>query len=182
MRSDFSSNSCAVVCASWPLFRPPRSYPRSHIRYCSRFRPGSRPRSHPVFVYGSPPPSPSPFPPRSCSHSRFVPVPTPDPVTVSVPTPDSDPAPDPVRSLPSLGPGYPLGTMRLYRHPGLANGAVECSQAPPHDACGMKVPAVKQKRIAAEDMLLPSLPQDVGTRWSVSPTFFALPVRWRVPS
>ena len=38
------------------------------------------------------------------------------------------------------------------------------------DACGMKVPAVKQKRIAAEDVLLPSLPPDVGTRWSVSPT------------
>ena len=31
----------------------------------------------------------------------------------------------------------------------------------------MKVPAVKQKRIAAEDVLLPSLPPDVGTRWSV---------------
>ena len=39
----------------------------------------------------------------------------------------------------------------------------------------MKVPAVKQKRIAAEDLLLSSLPllidvTDVGTRWSVSPT------------
>ena len=43
------------------------------------------------------------------------------------------------------------------------------------DACGMKVPAVKQRRIAAEDVLLPSLPPDVGTRWSVSPTC-ALPV------
>ena len=43
------------------------------------------------------------------------------------------------------------------------------------DACGMKVPAVKQKRIATEDVLLPSLPPDVGTRWSVSPTY-AVPV------
>ena len=33
------------------------------------------------------------------------------------------------------------------------------------DACGMKVPAVKQKMSAAEDVLLPSLPPDVGTRW-----------------
>ena len=30
------------------------------------------------------------------------------------------------------------------------------------DACGMKVHAVKQKRIAAEDVLLPSVPPDVG--------------------
>ena len=34
-------NSCAVSCASAPLFRPPRSHPRprSHLRHCSRFRP-----------------------------------------------------------------------------------------------------------------------------------------------
>ena len=30
--------------------------------------------------------------------------------------PDSDLAPDPIRSFPSLGPGHPLGTMRVYRH------------------------------------------------------------------
>ena len=59
--------------------------------------------------------------------------------------------------------------------PGLANGAVGCSQAPPPvcrdgDACGMRVHAVKQKRTAAEDVLLLSLPPDVGTHWSVSPT------------
>ena len=29
------------------------------------------------------------------------------------------------------------------------------------------MPAVKQKRIATEDVLLPSLPPDVGTRWTV---------------
>ena len=38
------------------------------------------------------------------------------------------------------------------------------------DPCGVKVPAVKQKRIAAEDVLLPSFPLDVGTRWIVSQT------------
>ena len=32
----------------------------------------------------------------------------------------------------------------------------------------MRVPAVKQKRIAAEDVLLLSLPPDVGTHWSMS--------------
>ena len=47
-------NYFAVSCAFSPLFRPPRSYlrsrrPRSHLRYCPRFRP----RSHPVFVYGT---------------------------------------------------------------------------------------------------------------------------------
>ena len=63
----------------------------------------------------------------------------------------------------------------LVQTPGLANGAAGCSQAPPPvcrdgDAYGMRVPAVKQKRIAAEDVLLLSLPPDVGTRWSISPT------------
>ena len=41
-----------------------------------------------------------------------VPLPVPVPVPVLVPTP----APDPVRSFPSLGLGYPLRTMRVYRH------------------------------------------------------------------
>ena len=64
-------NYFAISCASSPLFRPPRSYPRtrsryprprSHLRYCPRFRPRSHPRSHPVvFVYGSPPPCVSMF-------------------------------------------------------------------------------------------------------------------------
>ena len=46
----------AVSCAFSPPVRPPQSYsrsryrrPRSHLRYSPRFRP----RSHPVFVYGS---------------------------------------------------------------------------------------------------------------------------------
>ena len=51
-------NSCAVSCASSPLFRPPRCRPCSDLRYCSRFRP----RSHPVFVHGLGSPPPSPFP------------------------------------------------------------------------------------------------------------------------
>ena len=75
-------NSCAVSCASSPLFRPLPSYPlsrscsrshpcpRSHLRYYSHFLPHSRPRSHPVFIHGSPLPSPSPFPPRSRSRPR----------------------------------------------------------------------------------------------------------------
>ena len=55
-------NYFAVSCAFLPLFRPPRFYPRSrsrhprphsHLRYCPCFRPRSRPRFHPVFVYGS---------------------------------------------------------------------------------------------------------------------------------
>ena len=33
------------------------------------------------------------------------------------------------------------------------------------DACEIKVPVVKEQRIAAEEVL-----PDVGTRWSVSPT------------
>ena len=62
---------------------------------------------------------------------------------------------------------------------GLAK-AVGYSQAPPPvcrdgDACGMRLPAVKQKKIAAEDVLLLSLPPDVGTHWSMSPTC-AVPV------
>ena len=55
------------------------------------------------------------------------------------------------------------------------NGAVECLQVTSSvcrdgDACGMKGPAVKQTRIAAKDGLLQSLPPDVGTHRSVSPT------------
>ena len=127
-------NYYAASFAFSPLFRSPRSYPRSryprprsHLRYCPSFGPHSRPRFHPVFVYGSPPPSLSPFPPchrsrlpilrsfvhlHPCPRSRsrsvpvpmtvHVPVPTPDPVAVSVP------ASDPVRSFLSLEPGFPL--------------------------------------------------------------------------
>ena len=81
-------------------------------------RPRSRPRFHCTFVR-SPPPS---------SRSRSIPVailiyvlvPAPDPVPVSISAPDSDPAPNPVRSFPSLGPGYPLGTTRVHRHGALS--------------------------------------------------------------
>ena len=52
---------------------------------------------------------------RSRSHSCSVSMTVHVPVTVSVPAPDSTPDLDPVRSFLSLGPGYPLGTMRLYR-------------------------------------------------------------------
>ena len=72
--------SCAVSCASSPLFRPPRSYPRvrfryhpcprSHLHHYSRFRLRSRPHSHPVFVHGPPPSSPFLFPPRPRSRLR----------------------------------------------------------------------------------------------------------------
>ena len=39
----------------------------------------------------------------------------------------------------------------------------------------MRVPAAKQKRVVAEDVLLLSLPPDVGTHWTMSPTC-AVPV------
>ena len=154
-------NYCAVSRAFSPPFRPTQSYSRSRYR---------RPRSYPVFDYGSPPPSPSPLPPRPRSRPRsrpallrslpppfpfplrprphdrshprhrlrshprlqsrprprsLLPAPRtrfPPPVTVSVPTPDSNPAPDPVRSFLPLGPGYPPGTMRLYRRRALRIG------------------------------------------------------------
>ena len=167
-------NYFAVSCAFSPLFRPPRSYPRSRSRFilvpvpisatvlasvpvpvpvpirCSSTGPHPRPRSRPV-------PAPVPVPvlrffvhlhPRSCSRSVPVPMTVRVPVTVSVPTPDSNPAPDPVRSFLSFGPGYPPQYDALVQTPGLANGAVGSSQAPPPvcrvgDACGMRVPAVK---------------------------------------
>ena len=68
----------------------------------------------------------------------------------------------------------------MYRHRAFTNGAVGCPQAPPpvcrdDDAYVMEVPAVKQKRIVADDVLLPYPPPDAGNRWSVSPT-------WALPS
>ena len=72
-----------VSCASLSVLRPPRSRarsgiryhprPRSHLRYCSRLRPRSRPYFHPVFVDESPSPPPSPFPPRPRSRPRSRP-------------------------------------------------------------------------------------------------------------
>ena len=59
--------------------------------------------------------------PLSHSRSRSIPVfvPAADPVPISVPALNSDPALDPVRSFSSLGPGYPLGAMRVYRRQAL---------------------------------------------------------------
>ena len=168
-------NYFAVSCAFLPPFRPPQSYsrsryrrPRSHLRGSPRFRPRSRPRSHPVFVYGSPPPSPLPSPFPSCAPSFTstpVPVAAPSPFPLPLrPRPHDRPRPRyRLRSHPRLRsrprPRSPLPAPRirlaprydaLVSTPGLANGAVGCSQAPPPvcrdgDACGMRVPAVKQK-------------------------------------
>ena len=92
--SDRVYNSCAFVCASPPLLRPPllryrsrpRSYPRPrfHLRYCSRFRTYYRPRSDPVILKISPPPSTFPFPPRPCSSSHPVPTLVPVPILRSI--------------------------------------------------------------------------------------------------
>ena len=197
---------CGFFCffASLP---PSQSYarsryrrPRSHLRYSPRFCPRSRPRSHPVFVNGCLPPSPSPSPPRprpmprsrpALLHSLPPPLPLPLPLNPrpldrprpryrlrSHPRLQSRPRP---RSLfPAPRTRLPTRYDALVPTPGLANGAVGCSQAPPPvckdgDACGMRVPAVKQKKIAAEDVLLLTLPPDVGTHWSMSPTC-AVPV------
>ena len=192
-------NYFAVSCAFSPLFRPPRSYPRSrsryprprsHLRYCPRFRPRSRPvpircsstclhsrprpRPRPALLRLPRPPFPFPLPlcPRPHDRSR------PRYRLRSRPRLQSHPRPRSLLPVPRtrLPPRYDA----LVQTPGLANGAVGCSQAPPPvgregDACGMKVPAVKQKRIAAKDVLHLSLPPDVGTHWSVSPTC-AIPV------
>ena len=184
----------AFFCACSPPYRPPQSYPlsryrrpRSYLRYSPRFCPRYRPRSHPVFVYGSPPASPSPFPPRPRSRPRFRPallrsLPLPFPLPLR-PRPLDRPRPRyRLRSHPRPRSLLPAARIRLPPRydalvltPGLTNGAVGCSQAPPPvcrdgDACGMRVPATKQKKIAAEDVLLLSLPPDVGTHWSMSPT------------
>ena len=104
----------AVSCAFSPPFRPPQSYsrsrcrrPRSHLRYSPCFCPRSRPRSHQVFVYGSPPPSPSPFPPRP--HSRPRPRPA---LLHSLPPP----FPLPLRPRPL---DCPRPRYRLHSHPRL---------------------------------------------------------------
>ena len=134
-------NYFAISCAFSPLFRPPRSYSRSRSRSPSPFPspllsslPSPFPSPFPSGVrlrVPTPVPVPVPVPVlRSFVHfhprSRFCSIPVPMtvhvPVTVSVPTPDSNPAPDPVRSFLSLGPGYPPGTMRLYRRRALRMG------------------------------------------------------------
>ena len=128
----FPLHSHTVSCLQSRLC--PRSRPRSRLRYRSRFRRRSCPRAHLLLALWSPPPFPFLFPPRSRSGRRSrlasirapqprsipiiitVPVPAPNLVPISIPTPDSDPAPDHIRSFPSLGPGYSLGTMHVYRH------------------------------------------------------------------
>ena len=144
-------NCFAVYCAFSPPFRPPRSYSRSpsryrrpltHLRYCPCFRPRSRPRSHPVFVYGSPPPSPSPFPPRPRPRSRPRSRPAllrslPPPFTFPLrprPHDRSRPRyrlrshlrlqsrPRPRSLLPAPRTRLPPGTMRLYRRRALRMG------------------------------------------------------------
>ena len=128
-------------------------------------RPRSRPRSHHALLRSPPPPFPLPLRPRPHDRSRPRSHPRPRYRLQSRPRPRS--------LLPVTRTRLPPRYDTLVQTPGLANGAVGCSQAPPPvcrdgDACGIKMPAVKQKRIAAEDVLLPSLPPDVGTRWSVS--------------
>ena len=64
--------------------------------------------------------------------------------------------------------------------PGLASRASGCPRASlpvrrDDGACGIKVPAVQQKRIDAEDVLLAFPPPDAATRGSVNP-ISALPV------
>ena len=142
-----------------------------------------------MFVCGSPPPSPSPPRPRPAL-LRSPPPPFPFPLR---PRPHdrsrlryrlrsrlrSHPR---LQSRPRTRSLFPVPRIRLpprydalVQTPGLAHGAIGCSQAPPPvcrdgDACEMRVPAVKQKRIAAKGVLLLSLPPDVGTHWSMSPT------------
>ena len=170
-------NYCATSLASSPLLRPPRSRPRSrsHSRPISATALVSVPAPVPVSILC---PSMGLHPcPRSRSHGVPAPVPISGSfvrlISVPVPAPSPSPFTSPLPSLfpPPFAPRYDT----RVKTPGLANGAVGCSQAPPSvcrdgDACGMKVPAVKQNRIAAEDVLLPSLLPDVGTRWSVAPT------------
>ena len=136
----------------------------------------------------APSPLPSPFP--SCAPSfASTPVPAPlRPRPLDRPRPRyrlrSHPRlqsrPRPRSLLPAPRIRLPPRYDALVPTPGLTNGAVGYSQAPPPvcrdgDACGMRVPAVKQNKIAAEDVLLLSLPPDVGNHWSMSPTC-AVPV------
>ena len=143
----------------------PGSRARASLRYCPHFRPRSHPRSHILFVLPSLPlfalpPRPSP---RHRPHSR--------------PRPRSRPRlrPRPGSLLPVRRTWLPPRDNARLQTPGLTNGTVRCPQAPPpvcrgDDACGMKVPVDKQKRITAGNVPLPSPPPDAGARWNVSPT------------
>ena len=122
----------------------------------------------PVFVYGSPPPSRSPFPPRPrsrprsrpalfCSSPPLFPFPLcPRPHDRSRPRyrlrshPRLKSRPRRRLLLPVPRTRLPPRYDALVQTPGLANGAVGCSQAPPPvcrdgDVCRMRVPAVKQR-------------------------------------
>ena len=143
-------------------------------------RPRSRPGSHPALLRSPPPPFPSPLPLRPRPHDRSRPRSHPRPRYLFRSRPRLQSCPRPRSLLPIPLTRLPPQYDALEQTTTLANGTVGCPQVPPFvcrdgDACGMKVPAVKQKRITAEDVLLPSLPSDVETRWSVSSTC-ALPV------
>ena len=120
----------------------------------------------------------------------FDPAPSPSPSqftsTFPTRTPLPSPFPPPTPILAPFAPSRPSDLVTpsvnaRIQTSGVANGAFECPQAPPpvykyDDACRMKVPAEKkEKKIAAEDVLLPSLPPDTEIHWSVSP-ICALPV------
>ena len=100
-------------------------------------RPRSRPRSRPALLRSLPPPFPLPLHPRPLDRLRS------HPRLQSRPRPRSLPPAPRIR----LPPRYDA----LVPTPGLANGAVGCSQAPPpvcrdDDACGMRVPKENRRR------------------------------------
>ena len=105
-------------------------------------RPRSRPRSRPALLHSLPPPFPLPLRPRPLDRPR------PRYRLRSPPRLQSRPRPRSLLPAPRirLPPRYDALVPTL----GPTNGAVGCSQAPPPvcrdgDACGMRVPAVKQK-------------------------------------
>ena len=122
----------------------------------------------------APVPVPAPLPISSTtlvSVPALVPVPVLRPFSRLCPRPGSRPVPVPVlipvaTSRPSDL--VPPSVQCACTEAGPANGAVGCPQASlpfcRYDvACGMKVPAVKQKRIAAEGVLFPFPPLDAWT-------------------
>ena len=97
-------NYRVVFCAFFPLPHPPWSRPRS------------LPRSHISLLRSLPPPLTFPLPLRSPPHHRLRPRFHPRPCSHLRSCPRLRSRPDPVHSFPSLGLGYPLGTMREYIH------------------------------------------------------------------
>ena len=117
-------------------------------------RPRSRPRPAPAPVLIPILHSSIRIHPSSRSRSHSVPVPitvhvpilAPDPVTASVP------APDPVHSFLSLGPGYPLDAMRVYRH---RISRTELSDARKcHPLSAEMMPRAEQKCLIASTVLV----------------------------